>query len=197
MVSESVYQIFPDRFHSRRLDGKKGIAHHRSKGRSVYLHDTGRTAALCSAAGETAYNPRDYWRYAERHRGVATICKPGRDGVVFESDLEAASQPPVQYLADYFRIDPVLGTEEDFRSLVPCGRRTRNAHFLTACFPITGSTASITGAYDVRAPTASDSPYCTWYTFEHYPDHTAVGGVYVAARNQQAGFSWRRYVITG
>ncbi|MCL2495022.1 MAG: alpha-amylase family glycosyl hydrolase [Oscillospiraceae bacterium] len=76
--------------------------------------------------------------------------------------------------ADYFRIDPLLGNEEDFSSLC------RQAHgmgiklILDGVFSHTGDdsvyfnrrgTFPGPGAYE-----SQDSPYFDWYSFEHWPE---------------------------
>lgn len=84
--------------------------------------------------------------------------------------------------ADYLKIDPMLGTEEDLAELAQSAKRLGMKIILDGVFNHTGcdsiyfnkfGTYGTSGAYrDV------DSPYYPWYTFEQYPDkYTCWWGV--------------------
>lgn len=76
--------------------------------------------------------------------------------------------------ADYRKIDPLLGTEEDFRSLCKTARGYGIRVILDGVFNHTGSDSvyfnregrySAPGAYQSK-----ESPYYLWYHFEKWPD---------------------------
>lgn len=77
--------------------------------------------------------------------------------------------------ADYLKIDPLLGTEEDFSTLCSEAKKVGISVILDGVFSHTGSDSLYfnrngrygenTGAY--RDPT---SRYREWYSFRHYPD---------------------------
>ncbi|MGN0564601.1 MAG: glycoside hydrolase family 13 protein [Candidatus Heritagella sp.] len=76
--------------------------------------------------------------------------------------------------ADYSRIDPVLGTEEDFRRLAEKARAMGIRLMLDGVFSHTGSD-SVYFNKEGRYPSAGacqsqDSPYYSWYTFHQWPD---------------------------
>ena len=76
--------------------------------------------------------------------------------------------------ADYSRIDPLLGTEEDFRSLCQAAEKRGMKILLDGVFSHTGSDSIYfnregryhsEGAYNSR-----NSPFHSWYTFRHWPN---------------------------
>ncbi|MDF2655127.1 MAG: glycoside hydrolase family 13 protein, partial [Bacillota bacterium] len=76
--------------------------------------------------------------------------------------------------ADYKKIDPMLGTEEDFRELCRCAGAKGIRIILDGVFNHTGSDSLYfnkmgrfpeTGAYQSK-----ESPYYSWYRFINYPD---------------------------
>lgn len=75
--------------------------------------------------------------------------------------------------ADYMRIDPMAGTEEDFRELCEKAHKKGMKIILDVAFSHTGSNSiyfdkkNIFGNGAVSNP---DSPYREWYTFESYPE---------------------------
>ena len=76
--------------------------------------------------------------------------------------------------ADYSRIDPVLGTEEDFCRLAEKARALGIRLMLDGVFSHTGSD-SVYFNKEGRYPSAGacqsqDSPYYYWYTYHHWPD---------------------------
>ncbi len=75
---------------------------------------------------------------------------------------------------DYSRIDPMFGTEEDFVALCQDARRAGMRVLLDGVFSHVGSDSRYFnrfGTYDsVGAYQSPDSPYYSWFTFQHYPD---------------------------
>lgn len=76
--------------------------------------------------------------------------------------------------ADYTKIDPLLGTADDFRAL--CREADENGIkiILDGVFSHTGDDSRYFNKYgrypDVGAYQSPDSSYFSWYKFEHYPD---------------------------
>lgn len=76
--------------------------------------------------------------------------------------------------ADYSKIDPLLGNEEDFRSLCAAAEKLGIRVLIDGVFSHTGSDSvyfnregrySTPGAYN-----SQQSPYYPWYTFRQWPD---------------------------
>ena len=76
--------------------------------------------------------------------------------------------------ADYTRIDPMLGTEADFRAFCAAARALGIRILLDGVFSHTGSDSvyfNRSGRYgDGGAYRQADSPYRSWYRFSHWPD---------------------------
>ena len=76
--------------------------------------------------------------------------------------------------ADYERIDPLLGSEEDFVSLCDACHRRGMRVILDGVFSHTGSDSRYFNASkrypELGAAQSTQSPYFDWYTFTHYPD---------------------------
>lgn len=75
--------------------------------------------------------------------------------------------------ADYKRIDPMLGTEADFKALCDEAHNLGIRIVLDGVFSHTGSNSVYFDAKHVfgnGAVSNPDSPYREWYRFRHYPD---------------------------
>ena len=200
-----MYQIFPDRFRpGGDSTARQGIAYHLAKGRRAYLHDSWDEEPLFTPLpGETAYNPCDY--FGGTLKGIEAsldyLKSLGVNVLYLNPIFEAASNHRYN-TADYFRVDPVLGTEEDFRSLCRAAEGRGMHILLDGVFSHTGSDSIYFNrekAYDTPgAANSPDSPYYTWYTFERYPDQYRCwwGFTSLPEINKQDP-GWQRYVITG
>ena len=78
---------------------------------------------------------------------------------------------------DYMQIDPLLGTEKDFRDLCAAAEDFGIRVVLDGVFSHTGEDSRYFnhfGHYDtVGAYQGPESPYYDWYTFRHFPDDYA------------------------
>lgn len=76
--------------------------------------------------------------------------------------------------ADYFSIDPMLGTEEDFCNLCASAEEYGISIILDGVFSHTGADSIYFNKYNryksVGAYNSPDSEYFSWYTFYDYPD---------------------------
>lgn len=76
--------------------------------------------------------------------------------------------------ADYRYIDPLLGTEDDFKFLCEEAKKYGISVILDGVFSHTGSDSRYFNRekrYDtLGAYQSTDSPYYHWYTFRHFPD---------------------------
>lgn len=163
-----IYQIFPDRFYA---SGKK------------------KTGVPSDRILRNDYNNLPYWR-------------PNEEGKVlnndyFGGDLKGIEQK-IPYLkelgvtciylnpifeahsnhryntADYMKIDPLLGTEEDFKSLCKSAHKNGICIILDGVFSHTGDDSIYFNKYSrynsVGAYNSKNSPYYKWYDFWNYPD---------------------------
>ena len=200
-----MYQIFPDRF-SRSSDdtAQKGMAYHRSKGRSVYEHKNWDEKPLYKPlAGESVYNPCDY--FGGTLKGIEDsldyIDSLGVNVIYLNPVFEAASNHRYN-TADYLRVDPELGSEDDLKSLCEKASARGIRIMLDGVFSHTGSDSiyfNREGAYDAPgAANSKDSPYYPWYSFENYPDkYKCWWGFESLPEVNEHDPDWQRFVITG
>lgn len=175
--SESIcYQIFPDRFRrSACAPTEKAAREYTEKKRSVYLHTSWEEEPLYAAReGKEEYVPDDY--FGGDLKGIEEklpyLASLGIGSLYLNPIFEADSNHRYN-TADYLRIDPFLGTEADFASLVKTAE-THGIHILLdGVFSHTGADSryfDIKGTYKGGAYTDQNSPYASWYRFERWPD---------------------------
>lgn len=162
-----MYQIFPDRFH------KSGdIAIENGK---ILRSDWG---------GQPNFRPNENGKVLNNDFFGGNL-----NGVKEKLDYLASLHVSVIYFnpifeafsnhrydtGDYFKIDPLLGTEDDFDSLV-CEAEKRGIRIiLDGVFNHTGDNSRYFNKYgkykeELGAHQSPDSPYFDWYRFTDFPD---------------------------
>lgn len=100
---------------------------------------------------------------------------------------------------DYLSIDPVLGTEEDFRRLVSEGRALGIDLILDGVFNHTGDDSRYFnrfGNYDtVGAWQSSDSPYRSWYLLNDDGSYQSWWGVTDLPATDKSSDAWQSFVF--
>ncbi len=163
-----MYQIFPDRFY------KSGTAKGEiPTGRTFHENWSDQPDWAPNAQGKitnTDFFGGDLKGIEEKlpylkELGVTCLyCNP-----IFESHSNHRYDT-----ADYSKIDPLLGNEEDFRSLCAAAEKLGIRVLIDGVFSHTGSDSvyfnregrySTPGAYN-----SQQSPYYPWYTFRQWPD---------------------------
>ena len=101
---------------------------------------------------------------------------------------------------DYEKIDPMLGTEEDFRALCAEAHRLGMHILLDGVFNHVGYVSRYfngDGSYPVcGACQSKDSPYYPWFTFSRYPDrYEAWWGIYTLPAVRESEESYLNYII--
>ena len=166
-----MYQIFPDRFFSSGVD-KTGVPEDR-----VLRGDWGgQPQWRPDAAGEIRNN--DY--FGGDLKGIEQrldrLCELGVTCLYLNPIFEAHSNHRYD-TADYSRIDPLLGDEEDFRSLADTAARLGIRILLDGVFSHTGAD-SVYFNRECRYPSegayqSPSSPYAGWYQFRRWPQEYA------------------------
>lgn len=190
------YQIFPDRFRRTSVPDVGGMVgrrwvHDNWSDQPVFLPDeqgqiTNRDFFGGSLAGIT--EKLDYLKSLS----VSTIYL----NPIFEADSNHRYNT-----ADYHAIDPMLGSEEDFRTLC------REAHardiriILDGVFNHTGSNSryfNAEGFYpEPGAAQSMESPYFSWYSFHPWPtDYDAWWGVHTLPAVNEEQPDYRRFIIS-
>lgn len=190
------YQIFPDRFRRTSVPDVGGMVgrrwvHDNWSDQPVFLPDeqgqiTNRDFFGGSLAGIT--EKLDYLKSLS----VSTLYL----NPIFEADSNHRYNT-----ADYHAIDPMLGSEEDFRTL--CREaHARGIHIiLDGVFNHTGSNSryfNAEGFYpEPGAAQSTESPYFNWYSFHPWPtDYDAWWGVHTLPAVNEEQPDYRRFIIS-
>ena len=102
--------------------------------------------------------------------------------------------------ADYSVIDPMLGTEEDLKTLCAEAKKRGIRIMLDGVFNHTGSQSryfNADGFYStVGAAQSKKSPYYNWFTFQHWPDqYTSWWGIHTLPAVQEEHPDYVHYII--
>ena len=167
-----MYQIFPDRFAKSSMqdvDITPDII-----GRRILRDDWG---------GEPSYKPNTQGKvlnndfFGGNFKGIEEklpyLKALGVTVIYFNPIFEAASNHRYD-TADYLKIDPLLGTKEDFDHLVEAAKKQGIRVILDGVFNHTGDDSVYFNKYghypSLGAYQSKDSPYASWYDFQQFPD---------------------------
>ena len=162
-----MYQIFPDRF-CRRGDAiipKKGAVYHAdwTDDPCYYKDPDTKEIVAYDFFGGNLQGIRSKLPYL-KELGISVIYL----NPVFESESNHHYDT-----GDYHKIDPILGTAEDFQELADEAKKQGIRIILDGVFSHTGSNSRYfnrAGAYDtVGAFQSKESPYYEWYNFRKFP----------------------------
>ena len=200
-----LYQIFPDRFARDGSDtARSGVAYHRALGRSVRFHESwSEPVAWQPSSAEGYYFPDDF--YGGTLRGIEErlpyLQSLGVRALYLNPVFEACSNHRYD-TADYRRIDPILGTEEDFSRLCAKAAEAGIRILLDGVFSHTGADSvyfNRFGRYPARgAHDGPDSPYYSWYDFRKFPDDYRCWWNFADLPEvDEENPRWQDYVVTG
>lgn len=187
------YQIFPDRFCRLEIPKTDGMIGNR------WVHEDWNDAPV--------WNPPDgVWNrdfFGGSFKGVTSkmdyLADLGVSTIYFNPIFESASNHRYN-TADYMNIDPMLGTEEDFREMCMEANRRGMRIILDGVFSHTGDQSryfNVDGWYpDLGAHQSKDSPYYEWYKFNNWPDdYTAWWGIHTLPDTIEENQSYQNYII--
>ena len=172
------YQIFPDRFRRTRVPDPAGLV----GGRTVHQSWQEEPEYRPDANGEI--RNRDF--FGGDLRGVIEeldyLQSLGVETLYFNPIFEAAENHRYG-TADYSRVDPMLGTNEDFSELCRQAHRRGMRVMLDGVFNHTGFVSRYfngDGYYpEPGAVQSESSPYRPWFQFRHWPDqYESWWGIY-------------------
>ena len=190
------YQIFPDRFYRARTRSVDDLIGCRT------LHERWDETPLCG--------PNERGDYCEDFFGGDLA------GITEKLDYLASLHVTTLYLnpifeaasnhrydtADYETVDPLLGDEQDFRTLCTEAEKRGIRVMLDGVFNHTGAKSryfNADGFYP--APGAAQgpiSPYYSWYSFHPFPtDYDAWWGIKNLPAVNERNESYVNYIITG
>ncbi|MBQ8160979.1 MAG: glycoside hydrolase family 13 protein [Clostridia bacterium] len=164
-----IYQIFPDRFYkapTKAKDTRRDREIHRMWTEDLYTgrDRTSQENDVLEFYGGTLNGIREKLPYL-KDLGV---------DILYLNPIFQASSNHRYDTADYSRIDPLLGTEEDLTELCRAAEGLGMRVMLDGVFSHTGEDSLYFNHFGhfptVGAFQGPASPYYDWYTFEHYPD---------------------------
>ena len=162
------YQIFPDRFNFSG-EKKKDVPSDR-----ILRSDTDNEPCWRPTAEGQVLN-NDYFQGDLKGitEKLSYISELGVTCIYLNPIFEANSNHRYD-TADYSRIDPLLGTEDDFRKLCSEAEKFGISIILDGVFSHTGDDSKYFNKYgrysSIGAYQSSDSPYYKWYKFTDYPN---------------------------
>ena len=191
------YQIFPDRFHRTRVPDPSGLV----GGRRVHQ----------GWEEEPEYRPDEHGEVRNRDffggdlKGITEklpyLHSLGVETLYFNPIFEAAENHRYG-TADYEHIDPMLGSEEDFRTLCGEAHKLGMRVLLDGVFNHTGFVSKYfngDGFYPgPGAAQSQDSPYYPWFHFTEWPrKYDAWWGIYSLPAVNESHPGYLDYIIRG
>ncbi len=187
-----MYQIFPDRF--CRVGTMPDINDR------VFREDWG---------GMPSFRPNEHGKvlnndfFGGNFKGVqsklAYLKELGVSVIYFNPVFEAASNHRYD-TSNYKKIDPVLGTQEEFEELLKAAENQEIRVILDGVFNHTGDNSvyfNKYGKYDsIGAYQSKDSPYYTWYSFQEHPDrYSSWWGIDVLPETNESSPSFQEFIF--
>ena len=161
------YQIFPDRFH------QAGACDCTDKLKPYWVHEDKSEMPVFRPDGKGEMLNNDF--YGGNLNGIREKLPYLHDlGVraLYLNPIFMAFSTHRYDTADYRRIDPMLGTDDDFAALCREAHALDMKVILDGVFSHTGSNSRYfdrEGVFGGGAYSDPDSPYRSWYRFQEYP----------------------------
>lgn len=172
-----MYQIFPDRFGLDNADAAaSGIEYHNVLGQTPELHSSiSEPVRWQPREFEADYAPDDF--YGGTLRGIAKklpYLKELGVGVIYLNPIFEARSNHRYDTSNYEKIDPILGSEQDYANLCSEAERLGIAIVLDGVFSHTGADSIYFNRYgsypSLGAYQSTRSEFFPWYDFRHFPD---------------------------
>ncbi|MCH5285924.1 MAG: glycoside hydrolase family 13 protein [Christensenellaceae bacterium] len=169
MHGANIYQIFPDRFRraaTASVDKRTNRLMHKSWNEDVMLYTNPRSGS---------YEPIDFFggTLTGIQEKLPYLKSLGID-ILYLNPIFQANSNHRYDTGDYTKIDPLLGTEEEFKALCAEAEKLGMRVMLDGVFSHTGDDSVYFNRYgnynSVGAYQGANSPYYTWYTFRQFPD---------------------------
>lgn len=184
-----LYQIFPDRF------CQSGVYDCAQKLQPYWIHEDKRDMPvyLPNERGEVLNN--DF--YGGNLRGIREklpyLHELGVE-ILYLNPIFMAFSTHRYDTYDYKRIDPMLGTEQDFTELCDAAHALGMKVVLDGVFSHVGDRSP----YFQSAISDPDSPYRNWFQFRHYPDmYESWWGITTLPCVDKSNEDFIRYIIEG
>lgn len=191
------YQIFPDRFCRLTLPDPGGMVGDR------WVHSDWNDGVHWQPDADGEIRNRDF--FGGSLKGIASkldfLVTLGVETLYLCPIFESASNHRYN-TADYRKIDPMLGTEEDFRRLCDACHARGIRVVLDGVFNHTGSQSvyfNADGFYPtLGAAQSTESPWYPWYRFTNWPtDYDAWWGIKTLPAVEEGDASYQDFIISG
>ena len=189
------YQIFPDRFRRSRVPKPDGLVGGR------WVHQSWQENPEYRPDGRGEIRNRDF--FGGDFKGVLEkldyLKDLGVETIYFNPIFEAAENHRYG-TADYSRVDPMLGTNEDFSKLCDEAHKRGMRIMLDGVFNHTGYVSRYfngDGFYpDVGASQSWDSPYREWFNFIEWPKkYESWWGIYSLPAVNESNPGYRKFIF--
>ena len=197
-----MYQIFPDRFGFG--DCAQGIEYHRSLGQTPELHESIADPVRWQARSfESDYSPDDF--YGGTLDGIRKKLPYLRSlgvGIIYLNPVVEARSNHRYDCSDYTKVDPILGSVEDYVNLCADAKRLGIAVISDGVFSHTGADSVYFNRYgsypSLGAWQSEESPYRKWYDFGDYPQgYRCWWGFRELPEVRESDPDWQDCVISG
>ena len=199
-----MYQIFPDRFcQGNPKNLKRGEEYHKNMGRTVYIHEDWEERPLFGPLpGHEFYDPCDY--FGGDLEGIISklddLKKLGVTCIYLNPIGEAASNHRYN-TSDYKKVDPFLGTNEDFERLCKLAKERGMRVILDGVYSHTGDDSvyfNKKGNYPEKgAWQGPQSPYYDWYTFDQDGNYDSWWGFQSLPEVNEMNLKFIDFIING
>ncbi len=200
-----MYQVFPDRFAASN-DGtaEAGIAYHAALGQTPELHASwDETPRWQPRPFERSYTPDDF--YGGTLKGIEQrlpYLKSLGVGVLYLNPIGEARSNHRYDTSDYLKVDPILGSNEDFSRLCESAKALGIRVMLDGVYSHTGDDSVYFNRYghypDAGACQGDQSPYYGWYDFQQFPEkYRCWWGFDSLPEVEETNSSWQNFVVTG
>ncbi|MBE6885663.1 MAG: glycoside hydrolase family 13 protein [Ruminococcaceae bacterium] len=189
-----MYQIFPDRF------AKSGEVDSKGKLMPYELHkDVNDTPIYLPNANGRITNSDFFGGNLAGITEKLPYIKDMGVGIIYLNPIFMAYSNHRYDTADYKKIDPLLGTEEDFEILCREAHKLDIKIILDGVFSHTGSNSiyfDAEGIFGNGAVSNPDSPYREWFQFDEYPhSYTSWWGIDTLPCVNELNQSYMNYII--
>ena len=184
-----MYQIFPDRF------AKAGQCDLHDKLQPYWIHDNwhDRPVWRPNEHGEVTNNDFFGGNFAGMCEKLDYLQDLGAE-ILYLNPIFMAWSTHRYDTFDYARIDPMLGTEDDFRHFCNEAHERGMKVILDGVFSHVGSRSP----YFQSAVSDPASPYRSWFDFQHYPDrYTSWWGITTLPCVKKMDPGFLDYIIDG
>lgn len=192
------YQIFPDRFYNGNEDGS-----FLGERTDIIKRKWGEQPFYKAEQFGGEYKANDF--FGGNLKGITKKLPYLEDlgiTVIYLNPIFKASSNHKYDTGSYEEIDPMFGSEEDFKNLCEEAKKRGIRIILDGVFNHTGSDSMYfnkLGNYDsVGAYQSKDSPYYSWYRFMDYPEvYESWWGMQTLPQLEESSPELREYLLSG